>query len=195
MNSEIKKDSYNLSKEDRSRFTAIYNSMEQINNRQATIIQQQNEWLKNAKLQIKHEMQINDYSWLQDSMARQIHKEIAPKIIKTFEEQTEIMKKNNNEIENQYKKINETFDKYKKIFITSMIAFFAIAVAVVLLTSITNGAFEFLGVQDMYSAITTKMKNAQGFITVVWFLIYFVPVLIWSGIVIGIIKAGQIMLR
>ncbi|WP_189723654.1 DUF334 domain-containing protein [Staphylococcus warneri] len=195
MNSEIKKDSYNLSKEDRSRFTAIYNSMEQINNRQATIIKQQNQWLKNAKLQIKHEMEINDYSWLQDSMARQIHQEIAPKIIKTFEEQTEIMKKNNNEIENQYKKINKTFDKYKKIFITSMIAFFAIAVAVVLLTSITNGAFEFFGVQDMYSAITTKMKHAQGFMTVVWFLIYFVPVLIWSGIVIGIIKAGQIMLR
>ncbi len=169
--------------------------MEQINNRQATIIKQQNQWLKNAKLQIKHEMEINDYSWLQDSMARQIHQEIAPKIIKTFEEQTEIMKKNNNEIENQYKKINKTFDKYKKIFITSMIAFFAIAVAVVLLTSITNGAFEFFGVQDMYSAITTKMKHAQGFMTVVWFLIYFVPVLIWSGIVIGIIKAGQIMLR
>lgn len=195
MNSEIKKDSYNLSKEDRNKFTAIYNSMEQINNRQETIIKQQNQWLENTKVNIKHEININDYKWLQDRMARQINNDIAPEVIKTFEEQTEIMKNNNNEIANQYKKINETFDKYKKIFITSMIVFFAISVAVVLLTSITNGAFEFLGVQDMYSAITTKMKHAQGLVTVVWFLIYFVPVLIWAGIVIGIIKVGQIMLR
>lgn len=195
MNSEIKKDSYNLSKEDRNKFTAIYNSMEQINNRQATIIKQQNQWLENTKVKIKHEININDYKWLQDRMARQINNDIAPEVIKTFEKQTEIMKNNNNEIANQYKKINETFDKYKKIFITSMIVFFAISVAVVLLTSITNGAFEFLGVQDMYSAITTKMKHAQGLVTVVWFLIYFVPVLIWAGIVIGIIKVGQIMLR
>lgn len=195
MNSEIKKDSYNLSKEDRKQFTAIFNSMKQINNRQATIIEQQDAWLKNTKLNMKHEININDYKWLQDRMARQINDDIAPEVIKTFKEQKEIMKNNNKEIDNQYEKINQTFDKYKKLFITSMMAFFTIAVVVVLLTSITNGAFEFLGVQGMYSAITTKMKHAQGFMTAVWFLMYFAPVLIWAGIAIGIIKAGQIMLR
>ena len=44
--------------------------------------------------------------------------------------------------------------------------------------------FDFLGVSHLYEAISTKLKASHGFMSVIWFITYFIPVFIWTGIVI-----------
>lgn len=177
MNSETKKDSYNLTKEDRELLTDIKKY-------QNILFKQHEQWLNDANVKIKHRIDIENSDYLSKQMSDKVVNEVAPEVADTFKKESATVKESTKKIEEMFNKVNNDITRYKQIAVIGIVAFFVLACLILLVTSLTNGAFEFLGVSHLYEAITTKMKASHDFITVLWFITYFIPIAIWTGIVI-----------
>ena len=141
-------------------------------------------WLNDANVKIKHKIDIENSDYLSKQMSDKVVNEVAPEVADTFKKESATVKESTKKIEDTFNKLKNDITRYKQIAVIGMVAFFVLACLILLVTSLTNGAFEFLGVSHLYEAITAKMKASHGFITVLWFITYFIPVAIWTGIVI-----------
>ncbi|WP_228065472.1 DUF334 domain-containing protein [Staphylococcus warneri] len=175
LNSETKKD--NLNKEDRK-------LLEDIKSNQQVLFSQNKKWLDDANVKVKHQINIENNEYLSKQMSDKVVKEVAPEVADTFKRESATIKESTKKIEETFNKVNTDITRYKKIFVTGIVAFFVLACLILLVTAVTNGVFDFLGVSHLYEAISTKIKASHGFITVLWFITYFIPVAIWTGIVI-----------
>lgn len=182
LNSEIKKESYNLSEEDKNNMRKLNNNIEVLWGQQEEIVKQQKEWINNTSIALNHKITLEDKA-LSNRIADKIVQEVTPNVANTFNRETELIKSKSKDMEQSINNIEKQMTRYKSIAVTGIVAFFVIAIIVLLFTAISNGLFDFLGVSKLYEVISMKMKKAEGFMTALWFLMYFVPVMIWAGIV------------
>lgn len=182
LNSEIKKESYNLSEEDKNNMRKLNNNIEVLWGQQEEIVKQQKEWINNTSIALNHKITLEDKA-LSNRIADKIVQEVTPNVANTFNRETELIKSKSKDMEQSINNIEKQMTRYKSIAVTGIIAFFVIAIIVLLFTAMSNGLFDFLGVSKLYEVISMKMKKAEGFMTALWFLMYFVPVMIWAGIV------------
>lgn len=182
LNSEIKKESYNLSEEDKNNMRKLNNNIEVLWGQQEEIVKQQKEWINNTSIALNHKITLEDKA-LSNRIADKIVQEVTPNVANTFNRETELIKSKSKDMEQSINNIEKQMTRYKSIAVTGIVAFFVIAIIVLLFTAMSNGLFDFLGVSKLYEVISMKMKKAEGFMTALWFLMYFVPVIIWAGIV------------
>lgn len=182
LNSEIKKESYNLSEEDKNNMRKLNNNIEVLWGQQEEIVKQQKEWINNTSIALNHKITLEDKA-LSNRIADKIVQEVTPNVANTFNRETELIKSKSKDMEQSINNIEKQMTRYKSIAVTGIVAFFVIAILVLLFTAMSNGLFDFLGVSKLYEVISMKMKKAEGFMTALWFLMYFVPVIIWAGIV------------
>lgn len=182
LNSEIKKESYNLSEEDKNNMRKLNNNIEVLWGQQEEIVKQQKEWINNTSIALNHKITLEDKA-LSNRIADKIVQEVTPNVANTFNRETELIKSKSKDMEQSINNIEKQMTRYKSIAVTGIVAFFVIAIIVLLFTAMSNGLFDFLGVSKLYEVISMKMKKAEGFMTALWFLMYFVPVMIWAGIV------------
>lgn len=182
LNSEIKKESYNLSDEDKSNMRTLNKNVKVLWQQQEEIVKQQKEWINNTSIALNHKITLEDKA-LSNRIADKIVQEVTPNVANTFDRETELIKTKSKDIEQSINNIEKQMTRYKSIAVTGIVAFFVIAIIVLLFTAMSNGLFDFLGVSRLYEVISMKMKKAEGFMTALWFLMYFVPVIIWAGII------------
>ncbi|OPF66061.1 hypothetical protein ATN85_10365 [Staphylococcus hominis] len=182
MNSEIKKESYNLSDEDKNNMRKLNNNIEVLWGQQEEIVKQQKEWINNTSIALNHKITLEDKA-LSNRIADKIVQEVTPNVANTFKSETELIKSKSKDMEQSMNNLEKQMTRYKSIAVTGIIAFFVIAIIVLLFTAMSNGLFDFLGVSKLYEVISMKMKKAEGFMTALWFLMYFVPVIVWAGII------------
>lgn len=182
LNSEIKKESYNLSDEDKSNMKTLNKNVKVLWQQQEEIAKQQKQWIDNTSIKLNHKVTLEDKSF-SNKIADKIVQQVSPNVASTFERETELIKTKSKDIEQSMNKLQEQMKRYKTIAVTGIVAFFVIAIIVLLFTAMSNGLFDFLGVSRLYEVISMKMKKAEGFMTALWFLMYFVPVIIWAGII------------
>lgn len=182
LNSEIKKESYNLSEEDKNNMRKLNNNIEVLWGQQEEIVKQQKEWINNTSIALNHKITLEDKA-LSNRIADKIVQEVTPNVANTFNRETELIKSKSKDMEQSINNIEKQMTRYKSIAVTGIVVFFVIAIIVLLFTAMSNGLFDFLGVSKLYEVISMKMKKAEGFMTALWFLMYFVPVMIWAGIV------------
>lgn len=182
LNSEIKKESYNLSDEDKNNMRKLNNNIEVLWGQQEEIVKQQKEWINNTSIALNHKITLEDKA-LSNRIADKIVQEVTPNVANTFNRETELIKSKSKDMEQSINNIEKQMTRYKSIAVTGIVAFFVIAIIVLLFTAMSNGLFDFLGVSKLYEVISMKMKKAEGFMTALWFLMYFVPVIVWAGIV------------
>ena len=182
LNSEIKKESYNLSEEDKNNMRKLNNNIEVLWGQQEEIVKQQKEWINNTSIALNHKITLEDKA-LSNRIADKIVQEVTPNVANTFNRETELIKSKSKDMEQSINNIEKQMTRYKSIAVTGIVAFFVIAIIVLLFTAMSNGLFDFLGVSRLYEVISMKMKKAEGFMTALWFLMYFVPVIIWAGII------------
>lgn len=182
LNSEIKKESYNLSEEDKNNMRKLNNNIEVLWGQQEEIVKQQKEWINNTSIALNHKITLEDKA-LSNRIADKIVQEVTPNVANTFNRETELIKSKSKDMEQSINNIEKQMTRYKSIAVTGIVAFFVIAIIVLLFTAMSNGLFDFLGVSKLYEVISMKMKKAEGFMTALWFLMYFVPVIVWAGIV------------
>lgn len=182
LNSEIKKESYNLSDEDKNNMRKLNNNIEVLWGQQEEIVKQQKEWINNTSIALNHKITLEDKA-LSNRIADKIVQEVTPNVANTFKSETELIKSKSKDMEQSMNNLEKQMTRYKSIAVTGIIAFFVIAIIVLLFTAMSNGLFDFLGVSKLYEVISMKMKKAEGFMTALWFLMYFVPVIVWAGII------------
>lgn len=182
LNSEIKKESYNLSEEDKNNMRKLNNNIEVLWGQQEEIVKQQKEWINNTSIALNHKITLEDKA-LSNRIADKIVQEVTPNVANTFKSETELIKSKSKDMEQSMNNLEKQMTRYKSIAVTGIIAFFVIAIIVLLFTAMSNGLFDFLGVSKLYEVISMKMKKAEGFMTALWFLMYFVPVIVWAGII------------
>lgn len=182
LNSEIKKESYNLSEEDKTNMRKINNNIKVLWGQQEEIVKQQKEWIDNTTIKLNHKITLEDKA-LSNRIADKIVQEVTPNVSNTFKSETELIKSKSKDMEQSMNNLEKQMTRYKSIAVTGIIAFFVIAIIVLLFTAMSNGLFDFLGVSKLYEVISMKMKKAEGFMTALWFLMYFVPVIVWAGII------------
>lgn len=182
LNSEIKKESYNLSDEDKTNMKTINKNIKVLWQQQEEIVKQQKQWIDNTSIKLNHKVTLEDKAF-SNKIADKIVQKATPNVASTFERETELIKTKSQDMEQSMNKLQEQMKRYKTIAVTGMVAFFVIAIVVLLFTAMSNGLFDFLGTRRLYEVISMKMKKAEGFMTALWFLMYFVPVIIWAGII------------
>lgn len=182
LNSEIKKESYNLSDEDKTNIKTINKNIKVLWQQQEEIVKQQKQWIDNTSIKLNHKVTLEDKAF-SNKIAEKIIQKATPNVASTFERETELIKTKSQDMEQSMNKLQEQMKRYKTIAVTGMVAFFVIAIVVLLFTAMSNGLFDFLGASRLYEVISMKMKKAEGFMTALWFLMYFVPVIIWAGII------------
>lgn len=182
LNSEIKKESYNLSDEDKSNMKTLNKNVKVLSQQQEEIVKQQKQWIDNTKISLQHHVKLENKDFSKQ-IADKIVQKVSPNVASTFERETELIKTKSKDIEQSMNNLEKQMTRYKSIAVTGIVAFFVIAILVLLFTSMSNGLFDFLGVSRLYEVISMKMKKAEGFMTALWFLMYFVPVIIWAGII------------
>lgn len=182
LNSEIKKESYNLSDEDKTNMKTINKNIKVLWQQQEEIVKQQKQWIDNTSIKLNHKVTLEDKAF-SNKIAEKIIQKATPNVASTFERETELIKTKSQDMEQSMNKLQEQMKRYKTIAVTGMVAFFVIAIVVLLFTAMSNGLFDFLGASRLYEVISMKMKKAEGFMTALWFLMYFVPVIIWAGII------------
>jgi hypothetical protein len=178
LNSETNKESHKLSYDDKQQFKDIHNTMQQIIKNENEIKSKVDKWTENSKAQIKHDINLNN------DVSKEIVKQVAPEVADTFKKESATVKESTKKIEDTFNKFNNDITRYKNIFVIGIVAFFVLACLILLITAVTNGIFDFLGVSHLYEAISTKLKASHGFMSVIWFITYFIPVFIWTGIVV-----------
>lgn len=182
LNSEIKKESYNLSDEDKSNMKTLNKNVKVLSQQQEEIVKQQKQWIDNTKISLQHHVKLENKDFSKQ-IADKIVQKVTPNVASTFERETELIKTKSKDIEQSMNNLEKQMTRYKTIAVTGIVAFFVIAIIVLLFTAMSNGLFDFLGVSKLYEVISMKMKKAEGFMTALWFLMYFVPVIIWAGII------------
>lgn len=182
MNSEIKKESYNLSDVDKRNMKTTNENIKVLWQQQEEIVKQQKQWIDNTSIKLNHKVTLEDKSF-SNKIADKIVQKVSPNVASTFERETELIKTKSKDIEQSMNNLEKQMKRYKTIAVTGIVAFFVIAIIVLLFTAMSNGLFDFLGVSRLYEVISMKMKKAEGFMTALWFLMYFVPVIIWAGII------------
>lgn len=187
LNSEIKKESYNLSDEDKSNMKTLNKNVKVLSQQQEEILKQQKQWIDNTKISLQHHVKLENKDFSKQ-IADKIVQKVTPNVASTFERETELIKTKSKDIEQSMNNLEKQMKRYKSIAVTSIVAFFVIAIVVLLFTAMSNGLFDFLGASRLYEVISMKMKKAEGFMTALWFLIYFVPVIIWALIFGGLLK-------
>ena len=60
LNSEIKKESYNLSEEDKNNMRKLNNNIEVLWGQQEEIVKQQKEWINNTSIALNHKITLED---------------------------------------------------------------------------------------------------------------------------------------
>lgn len=160
----------------------LNNNIEVLWGQQEEIVKQQKEWINNTSIALNHKITLEDKA-LSNRIADKIVQEVTPNVANTFNRETELIKSKSKDMEQSINNIEKQMTRYKSIAVTGIVAFFVIAIIVLLFTAMSNGLFDFLGVSKLYEVISMKMKKAEGFMTALWFLMYFVPVMIWAGIV------------
>lgn len=183
---EIKKESYNLSSDDRKKMNSLNIGMKRIIANQDRLDQQQKEWINNANIKLNHKIQLEDNDHFSQNISKAIINQVAPNVSDTFKKESTTIKNKSQQITETIDKFNKYMERYKKIAFIGVITFFIISTVILLITAMTNGVFNFLGVNELYSVIGSKIKKAEGFMTVLWFSMYFVPIFIWAGIVVGL---------
>lgn len=182
MKSEIKKESYNLSDVDKRNMKTTNENIKVLWQQQEEIVKQQKQWIDNTSIKLNHKVTLEDKSF-SNKIADKIVQKVSPNVASTFERETELIKTKSKDIEQSMNNLEKQMKRYKTIAVTGIVAFFVIAIIVLLFTAMSNGLFDFLGVSRLYEVISMKMKKAEGFMTALWFLMYFVPVIIWAGII------------
>lgn len=187
LNSEIKKDSYNLSDEDKRNMKTINKNIKVLWQQQEEIVKQQKQWIDNTKISLQHHVKLENKDFSKQ-IADKIVQKVTPNVANTFERETELIKTKSKDMEQSMNNLEKQMTRYKTMAVTGIVAFFVIAIVVLLFTAMSNGLFDFLGASRLYEVISMKMKKAEGFMTALWFLIYFVPVIIWALIFGGLLK-------
>ena len=154
---------------------------------QEEIVKQQKQWIDNTKISIQHHVKLENKDFSKQ-IADKIVQKVSPNVASTFERETELIKTKSKDMEQSMNNLEKQMTRYKTIAVTGIVAFFVIAIVVLLFTAMSNGLFDFLGASRLYEVISMKMKKAEGFMTALWFLIYFVPVIIWALIFGGLLK-------
>lgn len=160
--------------------------MKRIIENQDRLDQQQKEWINNANIKLNHKIQLEDNDHFSQNISKAIINQVAPNVSDTFKKESTTIKNKSQQITETIDKFNKDMERYKKIAFIGVITFFIISTVILLITAITNGVFNFLGVNELYSVIGSKIKKAEGFMTVFWFSMYFVPILVWTGILVGL---------
>lgn len=161
---------------------SINNNIKVLWQQQEEIVKQQKQWIDNTSIKLNHKVTLEDKSF-SNKIADKIVQKVSPNVASTFERETELIKTKSKDIEQSMNNLEKQMTRYKTIAVTGIVAFFVIAIIVLLFTAMSNGLFDFLGVSRLYEVISMKMKKAEGFMTALWFLMYFVPVIIWAGII------------
>ena len=87
-------------------------------------------------------------------------------------------------MEQSINKLQEQMTRYKSMAVTVIVAFFVIAIIVLLFTAMSNGLFNFLGIEMWYNIIGTHMEKSKGFMIMLWGVAYVLPYFIFAGIVL-----------
>ncbi|WP_368864786.1 DUF334 domain-containing protein [Staphylococcus hominis] len=183
MNSEIKKESYNLSEEDKNNMRKLNNNIEVLWGQQEEIVKQQKEWINNTSIALNHKITLEDKA-LSNRIADKIVQEVTPNVANTFNRETELIKSKSKDMEQSINNIEKQMTRYKSIAVTGIVAFFVIAIIVLLFTAMSNGLFNFLGIEMWYNIIGTHMEKSKGFMIILWGVAYVLPYFIFAGIVL-----------
>lgn len=183
LNSEIKKESYNLSEEDKNNMRKLNNNIEVLWGQQEEIVKQQKEWINNTSIALNHKITLEDKA-LSNRIADKIVQEVTPNVANTFKSETELIKSKSKDMEQSMNNLEKQMTRYKSIAVTGIIAFFVIAIIVLLFTAMSNGLFDFLGIEMWYNMIATHMEKARGFMIIIWGVAYVLPYFIFAGIVL-----------
>lgn len=183
LNSEIKKESYNLSEEDKNNMRKLNNNIEVLWGQQEEIVKQQKEWINNTSIALNHKITLEDKA-LSNRIADKIVQEVTPNVANTFKSETELIKTKSKDMEQAMNNIEKQMTRYKSMAVTGIVAFFVIAILVLLFTSMSNGLFDFLGIEMWYNMIATHMEKARGFMIILWGVAYVLPYFIFAGIVL-----------
>lgn len=183
LNSEIKKESYNLSEEDKNNMRKLNNNIEVLWGQQEEIVKQQKEWINNTSIALNHKITLEDKA-LSNRIADKIVQEVTPNVANTFNRETELIKSKSKDMEQSINNIEKQMTRYKSIAVTGIVAFFVIAIIVLLFTAMSNGLFDFLGIEMWYNMIATHMEKARGFMIILWGVAYVLPYFIFAGIVL-----------
>ena len=183
LNSEIKKESYNLSDEDKNNMRKLNNNIEVLWGQQEEIVKQQKQWIDNTKISLQHNVKLEnkDFSKL---IADKIVQQVTPNVANTFKSETELIKTKSKDMEQSINKLQEQMTRYKSMAVTVIVAFFVIAIIVLLFTAMSNGLFNFLGIEMWYNIIGTHMEKSKGFMIMLWGVAYVLPYFIFAGIVL-----------
>jgi hypothetical protein len=183
LNSEIKKESYNLSEEDKNNMRKLNNNIEVLWGQQEEIVKQQKEWINNTSIALNHKITLEDKA-LSNRIADKIVQEVTPNVANTFNRETELIKSKSKDMEQSINNIEKQMTRYKSIAVTGIVAFFVIAILVLLFTAMSNGLFNFLGIEMWYNIIGTHMEKSKGFMIILWGVAYVLPYFIFAGIVL-----------
>lgn len=183
LNSEIKKESYNLSDEDKSNMKTLNKNVKVLSQQQEEIVKQQKQWIDNTKISIQHHVKLENKDFSKQ-IADKIVQKVTPNVASTFERETELIKTKSKDIEQSMNNLEKQMTRYKSIAVTGIVAFFVIAILVLLFTAMSNGLFDFLGIEMWYNMIATHMEKARGFMIILWGVAYVLPYFIFAGIVL-----------
>lgn len=183
LNSEIKKESYNLSEEDKNNMRKLNNNIEVLWGQQEEIVKQQKEWINNTSIALNHKITLEDKA-LSNRITDKIVQEVTPNVANTFNRETELIKSKSKDMEQSINNIEKQMTRYKSIAVTGIVAFFVIAIIVLLFTAMSNGLFNFLGIEMWYNIIGTHMEKSKGFMIILWGVAYVLPYFIFAGIVL-----------
>ncbi len=183
LNSEIKKESYNLSDEDKSNMKTLNKNVKVLSQQQEEIVKQQKKWIDNTKISIQHHVKLENKDFSKQ-IADKIVQKVTPNVASTFERETELIKTKSKDMEQSMNNLEKQMTRYKSIAVTGIVAFFVIAILVLLFTAMSNGLFDFLGIEMWYNMIATHMEKARGFMIILWGVAYVLPYFIFAGIVL-----------
>lgn len=183
LNSEIKKESYNLSDEDKRNMKTINKNIKVLWQQQEEIVKQQKQWIDNTKISLQHNVKLEnkDFSKL---IADKIVQQVTPNVANTFKSETELIKTKSKDMEQSMNNLEKQMTRYKSMAVTGIVAFFVIAIIVLLFTAMSNGLFNFLGIEMWYNIIGTHMEKSKGFMIILWGVAYVLPYFIFAGIVL-----------
>lgn len=183
LNSEIKKESYNLSEEDKNNMKTLNKNVKVLSQQQEEIVKQQKKWIDNTKISIQHHVKLENKDFSKQ-IADKIVQKVTPNVASTFERETELIKTKSKDMEQSMNNLEKQMTRYKSIAVTGIVAFFVIAILVLLFTAMSNGLFDFLGIEMWYNMIATHMEKARGFMIILWGVAYVLPYFIFAGIVL-----------
>ncbi|PTH37206.1 DUF334 domain-containing protein [Staphylococcus capitis] len=121
---------------------SINNNIKVLWQQQEEIVKQQKQWIDNTSIKLNHKVTLEDKSF-SNKIADKIVQKVSPNVASTFERETELIKTKSKDMEQSMNKLQEQMKRYKTIAVTGIVAFFVIAIIVLLFTAMSNGLFDF----------------------------------------------------